>query len=83
MEEYYFDLAIKHYDRSFIKMKSDTSVRERYFKCWVNDHCNLLMDYDINVENFINNLIINKKQITWKKDSSKSTQSSKITMLRL
>ena len=53
MAQYYTNLALKDFSKSLMK------DRVKYFKCWVNDHAYVLMDYNINLESFINNLINN------------------------
>lgn len=77
IETYFMNLALKHYNRSFYKNKEDHGMIERYFKCWVNDMYYILFDYNINTDSFLNNLINNQKEITCKKDSSKSKTSLK------
>ena len=77
IETYFMNMALRHYGRSFYKNKEDHGLIERYFKCWVNDMYYVLFDYNINVETFLNNLINNQKQITCKKDYSKSETSLK------
>lgn len=54
---YFKNMANRHYNSSFIRDKEDTRNQETYYKSWVNDMNNILIDYEIDVETFLNNLI--------------------------
>lgn len=54
---YFQDMANRHYHSSFIRDKEDTRNQETYYKCWVNDMRDILIDYQIDTETFLLNLI--------------------------
>lgn len=72
MEEYYLNLALSHFNNSFIKVK-DEAAADKYFKCWVNDAFYVLYDYGINIETFL----IKLKQQQHEKESVRNQRDHK------
>jgi hypothetical protein len=49
MEQYFLNLACKHYNRAFIKNKKNEEAFVKYMKCWFNDMEQVLIYHEINI----------------------------------